>query len=73
MLGLAAGSIALAGVFGILSLLNTPIRELATLYGSAFQLEPLNPTTSALLLVASMMLGVIGAMLSVRRALRESD
>jgi tripartite-type tricarboxylate transporter receptor subunit TctC len=73
MLGLAAGSIALAGVFGILSLLNTPIRELATLYGSAFQLEPLNLTTSALLLVASMMLGVIGAMLSVRRALRESD
>ena len=73
MLGLAAGSLALAGVFGILSLLNTPIRELATLYGSVFQLEPLNLTTSGLLLVASMMLGVIGAMLSVRRALRESD
>ena len=73
MLGLAAGSLALAGVFAILALLNTPIRELATLYGSVFQLEPLNITTSALLLVASMMLGVIGAMLSVRRALRESD
>jgi cell division transport system permease protein len=73
LLGLAAGSLSLAGVFGILSLLNTPIRELATLYGAVFQLEPLNVTTSALLLVASMMLGVIGAMLSVRRALRESD
>ena len=73
MLGLAAGSLALAGVFGILALLNTPIHELATLYGSVFQLEPLNITTSALLLVTSMMLGVIGAMLSVRRALRESD
>jgi cell division transport system permease protein len=73
LLGLAAGSLALAGVFAILALLNTPIRELATLYGSVFQLEPLNVTTSALLLVASMMLGVIGAMLSVRRALRESD
>ena len=73
LLGLAAGSLALAGVFGILALLNTPIRELATLYGSVFQLEPLNVTTSALLLLASMMLGVIGAMLSVRRALRESD
>jgi cell division transport system permease protein len=73
MLGLAAGSLALAGVFAILALLNTPIRELATLYGSVFQLEPLNVTTSALLLVTSMMLGVIGAMLSVRRALRESD
>ena len=73
LLGLAAGSLALAGVFGILSLLNTSIRELATLYGAVFQLEPLNVTTSALLLVASRMLGVIGAMLSVRRALRESD
>ena len=73
MLGLAAGSLALAGVFAILALLNTPIRQLATLYGSVFQLEPLTITTSALLLVASMMLGVIGAMLSVRRALRESD
>ena len=73
LLGLAAGSLALAGVFAILALLSAPIRELATLYGSVFQLEPLNLTTSALLLVASMMLGVIGAMLSVRRALRESD
>jgi cell division transport system permease protein len=73
LLGLAAGSLALAGVFAILALLSAPIRELATLYGSVFQLEPLNLTTSALLLVASLMLGVIGAMLSVRRALRESD
>jgi cell division transport system permease protein len=73
LLGLAAGSLALGGVFAILSLLNSPIRELATLYGSVFQLEALNVTTSALLLVASMMLGVIGAMLSVRRGLRESD
>jgi cell division transport system permease protein len=73
VLGLAAGSLALTGVFAILALLSAPIRELATLYGSVFQLEPLNLTTSALLLVASMMLGVIGAMLSVRRALRESD
>lgn len=71
LLGLTACCLALAGVLGILSLLNTPVRELAGLYGSAFQLQPLNLSTTLLLLLASMMLGVAGAMLSVRRALRE--
>lgn len=71
LLGLTACCLALAGVLGILSLLNTPVRELAGLYGSAFQLQPLNLSTTLLLLLASMMLGVAGAMLSVQRALRE--
>jgi cell division transport system permease protein len=71
LLGLSAGCLAFAGVLAILSLLNTPVKELASLYGSFFQLEPLNLSTTLLLLFASMMLGVAGAMLSVRRALRE--
>ena len=72
LLGLAAGCLALLGVLALLSLLNTPVRELASLYGSVFQLQPLNVGTTVLLLFASTMLGVAGAMLSVWRALSES-
>ena len=71
LLGLAAGGFALGGVIAILALLNTPVRELASLYGSAFQLYPLPASTSVLLVFISMMLGVVGAMLSVRRALHD--
>ncbi len=73
LLGLSAGALALAGVLGALALLNAPVGELARLYGSSFQLSPLDLLSVALLLVASTGLGVIGAMLSVWQALRRAD
>lgn len=70
LLGLSAGALALLAVFGGLMLLNVSVGELAKLYGSSFLLAPLDAASVALLLVGSAALGVIGAVLSVRRALR---
>ncbi len=70
LLGLCAGALALLAVGGGLMLANTSVGELARLYGSNFLLAPLDPASTAALLAASMALGVTGAMLSVRRALR---
>ncbi len=70
LLGLCAGGIALLAVAGGLLLLNTSVGALATLYGSSFLLAPLDPASIAVLLAASTALGVLGAALSVRRALR---
>ncbi|MEO0318572.1 MAG: hypothetical protein RL404_2249 [Pseudomonadota bacterium] len=73
VLGLAAGALALLAVVGALALLNTSVGQLASLYGSAFLLQPLNAQTVAGLLAASAALGVLGAALSVRRALRSAE
>jgi cell division transport system permease protein len=70
LLGLAAGALALLAVFGGLMLLNVSVAELAKLYGSGFLLAPLDTASVAMLLVGSAALGVVGAILSVRRALR---
>lgn len=70
LLGLSAGALALLAVFGGLLLLNVSVGELATLYGSSFLLAPLDAASVAMLLAGSAALGVIGAGLSVRRALR---
>lgn len=70
VLGLAAGALALMAVLGALALLNTSVGQLASLYGSTFLLQPLDAQTVAGLLAASASLGVLGAALSVRRALR---
>ena len=70
LLGLCAGALALAGVLGALALLNTPVGELARLYGSCFRLAPLDTRSTALLLLVSTGLGVTGALLSLWRALR---
>lgn len=70
LLGLAAGALALLAVFGGLMLLNVSVAELAKLYGSGFRLAPLDTASVAMLLVGSAALGVVGAILSVRRALR---
>ncbi len=70
LLGLTAGALALMAVVGALALLNTSVGQLASLYGSAFVLQPLNAQTVTGLLAASAALGVLGAALSVRRALR---
>lgn len=72
LLGLCAGAVALLAVGGGLMLMNTSVGTLARLYGSDFLLAPLDAGSVALLLAASMALGIAGAALSVRRALRVS-
>jgi cell division transport system permease protein len=69
LLGLAAGALALGAVALGLRPLNGAITEFARLYASEFQLMPLGPLLTALLLLVSAVLGLSGAMLSVRRHL----
>ena len=68
-LGLFSGIIALVLIDVCLYPFNTVIVELAQLYGSSFQLTPLSPLISAILLAASAALGWLGAILSVNRQL----
>ena len=70
LLGLCAGILALLTVATGLSMINVSVEELAKLYGAKFSLSPLDVRSSALLLLVSVVLGVVGAWLSVRRALR---
>jgi cell division transport system permease protein len=70
LLGLCAGILALLTVAAGLSMINVSVEELAKLYGAKFSLSPLDVRSSALLLLVSVVLGVVGAGLSVRRALR---
>ena len=65
-LGLIAGLTALAIVAAGLQPMNQAILEFATLYGSTFQLAPLNLAFSLYLLISSAILGLFGAYLSVR-------
>jgi cell division transport system permease protein len=69
LLGLCAGGVALGVVALALHPLNGAIAEFARLYGSQFQLAPLGGLEIAGLLAVSAGLGLIGAMLSVRRHL----
>ena len=69
LLGLCAGAVALGAVALGLRPLNGAIAEFARLYASEFQLVPLNPAATALLLATSAALGLVGALLSVRRHL----
>lgn len=70
LLGLIAGLVALAIVAAALYPLNQAIIEFAHLYGSEFQLTPLNLTFSLYLLIASALLGLTGAALSVRHQVK---
>lgn len=70
LLGLVAGAVALASVAIALHPLNDAVTGFARLYASEFRLTPLGVGWSALLLVASAALGLLGAALSVRRQLR---
>lgn len=70
MLGFVAGVLSLLIVLLGLTLLNDSIMELAKSYGSPFRLQPLELASAALLLVSSTGLGMLGAALSVGRALR---
>ena len=69
LLGLCAGGVALGAVALALLPLNTAIVQFARLYASEFQLAPLAPASSALLLAVSAALGLVGAGLSVQRHL----
>jgi cell division transport system permease protein len=67
--GLAGGCAAWAIVTLAVVVLNVQLAELATLYGTAFKLQPLDAADSAMLLVFSAALGWLGAWLSVSRHL----
>ena len=67
--GLAGGCAAWAIVTLAVIVLNVQLAELAALYGTAFNLQPLDATDSAVLLVFSAALGWLGAWLSVSRHL----
>lgn len=69
LLGLCAGGVALGVVMLGLRPLNGAILQFAQLYGSTFQLMPLGALEIAGLLAISAGLGLIGALLSVRRHL----
>ncbi len=69
LLGLCAGALALGAVALCLQPLNGAIAEFARLYASEFRLTPLPVLTTAGLLAVSASLGLIGALLSVRRHL----
>jgi cell division transport system permease protein len=70
LLGICAGVVALLVVAAGVALLNNSVMELAKLYDSSFALNPLNARYCGLLLLISAALGLVGAGLSVRRALR---
>lgn len=69
LLGFAAAAIALGTVAALLVPINTAVAEFAHLYASQFALTPLDPATSALLLILGAALGFSGALLSVSRHL----
>jgi cell division transport system permease protein len=69
LLGGCAGAIALGAVAAGLQPMNQAVAEFARLYGSEFLLVPLQPLAAAVLLGLSALLGLLGAMLSVRRHL----
>ncbi len=69
LLGLCAGAVALGAVTLALRPLNGAIGEFARLYGSNFQLTALEALEVAGLLAISAGLGLVGAVLSVRRHL----
>jgi len=69
LLGLCAGAVALGLVVAAQQPLNTAIIDFAHLYASEFQLALPSPTAIVLLLATSALLGLLGAMMSVRRHL----
>lgn len=69
LLGLCAGSLALIWVMLALQPLNTAIVDFARLYASEFRLAPAGFSAICFLLGMSALLGLVGAMLSVKRHL----
>jgi len=71
ILGTGAGMLALAIVAAGLTGLNQAIAEFASLYGSDFQLVPLNLMLSLYLILTAAILGLFGAFLSVRHQVQQ--
>lgn len=69
LLGVCAGLVALGLVVAAQQPLNAAILDFAHLYASEFQLALPSPMAIGLLLAVSALLGLFGAMLSVRRQL----
>ncbi|RZI43502.1 ABC transporter permease [Herbaspirillum sp. HC18] len=69
LLGLGAGAVALGAVAASLHPLNNAVAEFARLYASEFRLSPLGVTATVAMLAISASLGLLGALLSVRRHL----
>lgn len=69
ILGLCAGAVALGAVALTLPPMNNAIAVFAKLYASEFTLLPLDIAMSILLLVGSAILGLAGALVSVKRHL----
>lgn len=69
LIGLCAGALALVGVSLLLGPINAAVVDFARLYASEFRLVPLGTPLMLMLLAASAALGLLGAMLSVRRHL----
>lgn len=73
LLGLVAGTVALLAVLVVLQPLNTAIADFARLYASEFRLVALDWLSIAMLLMLSAVLGLFGALLSVRRHLANAS
>ncbi len=71
--GLAGGVVAWLLVFAAALLLKGPVGELAALYGLEFSLSALPLAESLLLLGAAILLGWLGAWLSLRQNLRAGE
>lgn len=69
MLGVTAAAIALGTVAALLYPINAAVADFAHLYASEFVMTPLDPATTALLLLLGAVLGFSGALLSVSRHL----
>jgi cell division transport system permease protein len=71
--GLFGGFLSLAIVQVAFMFLISPVQKLATQYGSTFTLSGLAPTTTLNILLASVILGFLGAWIAVGRHLRRAE
>ncbi|MBK8451743.1 MAG: permease-like cell division protein FtsX [Thiofilum sp.] len=72
-LGLFGGILSLAIVQIAFMFLINPVQKLATQYGSTFTLSGLAPSMTLNILLASIILGLIGAWIAVGRHLRKAE
>lgn len=71
--GAVGALVALALTYLLGSALQQPVGQLASLYGSPFQLIPFSPMECGLLLAASVLFSWLGSWIAVSRILRQID
>jgi cell division transport system permease protein len=71
--GLAGGALALAMTLSVVAILNRPVKHLATLYGSPFELSGLGFINALIVLGAGVGLGWLGSFLAATRHLRQIE